>query len=113
MPVISSDAKHLRRTRNSVPANAHMLWGAKRRPKALFTQVATTLKPKRIKSMANLSDANKRPASGENRKKAGSRAPKRKSRTLPERDELPESELGKIAGGVMDDPCAGGQYRRR
>jgi hypothetical protein len=63
--------------------------------------------------MSNFSDTDKHPASGENRKKAGSPAPKRKSGILPARDELSESELGKAAGGVMDDPCAGGQYRRR
>jgi hypothetical protein len=60
--------------------------------------------------MANFSDTDKL-ASGENRKEAGSPAPKRGR--LPERDELPESELNKVTGGVMDDPCAGGQYRRR
>ena len=61
--------------------------------------------------MANFSDTDKRLASGENRKEAGSPAPKRGR--LPERDELPELELKKVTGGVMDDPCAGGQYRRR
>ena len=47
--------------------------------------------------MANFSDTGKL-ASGENRKEAGSRAPKRGR--LPERDELPESELNKVSGGV-------------
>jgi hypothetical protein len=63
--------------------------------------------------MANFSDADKQPASGENRKKAGARAPERKSGTTLERDQLPESELGKVPGGAMSDPCEGGQIRRR
>ena len=63
--------------------------------------------------MANFLNTDKRLASGENRKEAGSPVPKRKSGRLPERDELPESDLDKVTGGVMDDPCAGGQYRRR
>jgi hypothetical protein len=63
--------------------------------------------------MANFSDANKQPASAENRKQAGSPAQKRKSGTSPERDELPESQLNKVAGGVKDDPCAGGQFHNR
>jgi hypothetical protein len=63
--------------------------------------------------MANFSDADKRPASAEDRKKAGSPAPQRKGDTMLDRDELPESEAGKIVGGLMGDPCAGGQYRRR
>jgi hypothetical protein len=63
--------------------------------------------------MANFSDADKRPADGDNRKKAGSPGPKRKSGTMLDKDELPESEAGKIVGGLMDDPCAGGQLRRR
>jgi hypothetical protein len=62
--------------------------------------------------MANLSDTDKL-TSGESRKQAGSPVSKRKSGRLPERDELPESDLDKVTGGVMDDPCAGGQYRRR
>ena len=62
--------------------------------------------------MANFSDTDKRLASGEDRKEAGSPAVPKGGR-LPERDELPESELNKVSGGVMDDPCAGGQYRRR
>ena len=61
--------------------------------------------------MANLSDTDKL-TSGESRKQAGSPVSKRKSGRLPERDELPESDLDKVTGGVMDDPCAGGQYRR-
>jgi hypothetical protein len=48
--------------------------------------------------MANFSDTDKRLASGENRKEAGSPAPKRGR--LPERDELPVSELNKVSGGV-------------
>ena len=63
--------------------------------------------------MANFSDADKRPANAEDRKKAGSPASQRKSGTTLDRDELPESEAGKIVGGLMSDPCAGGQYRRR
>jgi hypothetical protein len=63
--------------------------------------------------MANFSDADKQPAGGENRKKAGSPAPERKSGTVLQRDELPESELGKVPGGAMSDPCEGGQIRRR
>jgi hypothetical protein len=59
--------------------------------------------------MAKFSDVDKRLGTGENRKIA----PKGKSGTLPERDELPESKLDKVTGGVMDDPDAGGQYRRR
>jgi hypothetical protein len=74
---------------------------------------STTLKPERIKSMANFSDADKRPTDGDNRKKAGSPDPKRKSGTMLDKDELPEPEAGKIVGGVMGDPCAGGQYRGR
>jgi hypothetical protein len=61
--------------------------------------------------MANFSDATKQPASAENRKHAGSPAPKRKSGTSP--DELPESQLNKVAGGIKDDPCAGGQVHSR
>jgi hypothetical protein len=61
--------------------------------------------------MANFSDTDKRLASGEDRKEGGSPAPKRKSG--PERDELPESELSKVVGGLRDDPDAGGQFRRR
>jgi hypothetical protein len=63
--------------------------------------------------MANLSNTEKRPASAENRKKAGSPAPKRKSGATLEKDELPESELGKVPGGALSDPCEGGQVRRR
>jgi hypothetical protein len=74
---------------------------------------STTLKPERIKSMANFSDADKRPADGDKRKKASSSDPQRKSGTMLDKDELPESETGKIVGGLMGDPCAGGQYRRR
>jgi hypothetical protein len=59
--------------------------------------------------MAKFSDVDKRLATGKNRKIA----PKGKRGTLPERDELPESKLDKVTGGVMDDPDAGGQYRRR
>jgi hypothetical protein len=44
--------------------------------------------------MANFSDTDKRPATGENREKASSPAPKRKSGTLPERDELPRVGTG-------------------
>jgi hypothetical protein len=62
--------------------------------------------------MANFSNTDKL-TSPERRKQAGSPVPRRKSGRLPEREELPESELGKVTGGVMDDPCAGGQYRRR
>ena len=63
--------------------------------------------------MANASDADKQPASGENRKNAGSLAPERKSGTTLERDQLPESEVGNVPGGAMSDPCEGGQVRRR
>jgi hypothetical protein len=63
--------------------------------------------------MANFSDSDQRPASGENGKKAGSPNPKRKSGTMLEKDELPASDLTNTAGGVQGDPCAGGQYRRR
>ena len=62
--------------------------------------------------MANFSDTDKL-TSAESRKQAGSPVPRRKSGKLPERDELPASELGAVAGGAMDDPCAGGQYRGR
>jgi bacteriocin-like protein len=62
--------------------------------------------------MANFSDTDKL-TSGESRKQVDSPVPKRKSGRLPEREELSESELDKVTGGVMDDPCAGGQYRRR
>ena len=62
--------------------------------------------------MANFSDTDKL-TGAESRKQAGSPVPRRKSGRLPEREELPESELDKVTGGVMDDPCAGGQYRRR
>jgi hypothetical protein len=63
--------------------------------------------------MANVPDADKRPTGAEDRKKAGPPDPKRKSGTMLDKDELPESEAGKIVGGLMGDPCAGGQYRRR
>jgi hypothetical protein len=69
----------------------------------------TFLKP-RDQSMTNGSNLDKRPTNG---KKAGVPVSKRKSGKLPERDELPASELGAVAGGAMDDPCAGGQYRGR
>jgi hypothetical protein len=62
--------------------------------------------------MANFSNTDKL-TSPERRKQAGSPVSRRKSGRLPEREELPESELAKVTGGVMDDPCAGGQYRRR
>lgn len=63
--------------------------------------------------MANFSDTDKRSAGAENRKKAGSPAPKHKSGPSPERDELAESQLNKVAGRVKDDPCAGGQFHNR
>jgi hypothetical protein len=63
--------------------------------------------------MANFSDRNKRLASGQKRKEAGSPASKPKNKTLPERDQLSKSELNKVTGGMREDPCAGGQNRRR
>ena len=60
--------------------------------------------------MTNSPNMDKRPTDG---KKAGAPVSKRKSGKLPERDELLASELGEVAGEVMDDPCAGGQYRGR
>jgi hypothetical protein len=54
----------------------------------------------------------RRPASGESREKASSPVA-HKTGQSPERDELTDSALGKVVGGMRDDPCAGGQYRNR
>jgi hypothetical protein len=61
--------------------------------------------------MANFSDTDKRLASGENRKRPA--RPPQSAKAADCLKGIPESELDKVTGGVMDDPCAGGQYRRR
>jgi hypothetical protein len=109
-----SDVKHSEALLESVAANVHVRRGPERRRKALYLREFDYGQTReRIKSMANFSDADKRPTDGDNRKKAGSPDPKRKSGTMLDKDELPEPEAGKIVGGVMGDPCAGGQYRGR
>jgi hypothetical protein len=100
-----SDVKHSEALLESVAANVHVRRGPERRRKALYLREFDYAQTReRIKSMANFSDADKRPTDGD---------PKRKSGTMLDKDELPEPEAGKIVGGVMGDPCAGGQYRGR